>query len=78
MHVYFIGGVFSRSDFFCKGGGTLPKNSYKPFEELLETVKENHVGSVVSEILRYTQTDTHTYRQTQIMLLFLKNLSLCL
>ena len=27
-------------------------------------VKENHIGSVVSKIIRYTQIDTHTHTQT--------------
>ena len=38
--------------------GTFPKNSYKSSKELKSlTVKKNHIGSVVNEILWYIQTD---------------------
>ena len=36
-------------------------------------VKENQIGSAVSEILRYKQTDKQTGRQTDIVLLCIKD-----
>ena len=52
-------------DFSWESGGTLPPNSYKPFQVLWNyPVKDNTIGSTVSEILRYTQTD----RQADIQL----------
>ena len=38
-----------------------PKNSYEPFMRTMRSffVKENHIGSVVREILRYTDRETH-------------------
>ena len=53
-------------DFSWKGGGTIPQISYKPSRSY--PVKESPIGSAVSEILRYTQTD----RQTDILLLYYK------
>ena len=44
------------------------------------TVKENHISSVVSEIIRYKQTgrytDRQTHRQIDILLLLYKNNSM--
>ena len=46
-------------DLSVEGGGTLPPKSYK----LMRTypVKENQIGSAVSEILLYRHTDKHTF-----------------
>ena len=41
---------------FC---GLLPQNDYKPY------IKEVHIGSVVSKILRYRLTNRQTYQQTK-------------
>ena len=40
--------------FSCEGGGTLPQHIYKPFLDHMTSaiVKENRIGSAVSEILR--------------------------
>ena len=48
-------------DFFWEGGGILPQNSYKtcPGSMRNYNVKENCIGSAVSEILWYWQTDRH-------------------
>ena len=43
-------------DFSWEGGVTIPQNSYKPS---WDPVKENSIGSAVSEILRYKHTDKH-------------------
>ena len=40
--------------FSWEGGGTIPQNSYKPSKTY---EKKNYIGSAVSEILRYTQTN---------------------
>ena len=49
-------------DFFCKGCGTLSKNINQLFQNLWEaTKKENHIGSLVSKILWYRQTEKQTY-----------------
>ena len=34
------------------------------------TVKEDHIGSAVSKILRYRQTEKQTYRHPDILLLY--------
>ena len=50
------------------GGGTIPNNSFQPFRTLISyTVKENHIGLAVIEIL------WHTDRQIQILLLLYKD-----
>ena len=36
-------------------------------------VKENPIGSAVSEILRYKHTNTQTHRQPNILLLYYKD-----
>ena len=55
---------------FCSGmsGGTLSLNISGPMR--IYPVKENYIGSVISEILRYTQTNTHT--QIDILLFYYK------
>ncbi len=55
--------IFNRVDFFTKGGGILPNNSYKPSPANIErfTAKENHIGSVVSKILN-RQTSCYSYK----------------
>ena len=52
---------FFRGDFSWKDGGTLFK-IFRKFSRSMRsyTVKENHIGSVVSDILRCIQTDTQT------------------
>ncbi len=45
-------------DLSLKGGVTFPQNSYKSSQEKLHCI-ENHIGFVVSEILRYPQTDRY-------------------
>ena len=54
---YFNFRVGFKGEFSWKGEGTLLKNSYKPSHDLWEaTLKMTIIGSVVSEILWYTQT----------------------
>ena len=64
--------IFSWGDFSLEGCGTLPQNSYKPSQDLYEVVKESHIGSAISEILRDRQTD----KETQILLHLYKDFSL--
>ena len=40
----------------------IPKSRYKPLQMKSYGVKEKHIGSSVSEILRTTQTDRHTHK----------------
>ena len=58
-----------RGNFFLwatswEGGVTLPLNYLKTFPGPMRsyTVKKNHIGSAVSEIIRYKQTDRKTFR----------------
>ena len=48
-------------DFSGEGGGTLPQNTFpgRPMRSYHE--QRNHIGSVFSESLLYTLTQTHTY-----------------
>ena len=52
--LFFGWGTYHRDDFSWGGEGNLPG----PIKCL--TVKENHISSAVSVILRYRQTDKHT------------------
>ena len=54
---------FSRGDFFWEGGDNLLPNSYKPspWPIRIFTVKENHIGTEVSEILNYAQSHPVTF-----------------
>ena len=59
--------IFSWSDFSLEDVGTLPKNSYNPSPGPMRSyiVKENHIGSPVSEMdPSVLQTDTHIDRYT--------------
>ncbi len=44
-------------NFSWEDGGSLPENLSRSYNG-----KQNHIRSVVSEILLYRQTDTHTHR----------------
>ena len=48
-----------RGDFSCEGSGTLPQNSYKLGPIRNYPVKESHIGSTVSKILRNCRVATH-------------------
>ena len=56
---------FTFDSFSWEGGGMVtlsPKiaiNLHRTYEKLHCTVRENHIGSVVSDILQYKQTDKH-------------------
>ena len=57
MEVHLGGSILQGMISHGRFSGTLPQG---PGPMKSYTVKENHIGSTVSEILRYTQTDRHT------------------
>ena len=57
--------------FLWEADDTIPQNSYIPYQDLWDATlhcKKNHIGSAVSEIIRYKQIDS----LTKVLLLLYK------